>query len=109
MDLDAAHQHDERPQHGGADHRHIDAGGALGPDEAGHELVEPAHIEDDDADHRRRGHEQHLVEAVRHVELAQAQRIGRPQREGQHHDVVDDQSRPLEPARTLDQPYGKLH
>ena len=70
MHLDAAHQHDERPQHRGDDYRDIDAGGALWPDEASDELVEPAHIEDDHADHGRGRHQEHLGKGVGHVELA---------------------------------------
>ena len=109
MILDPAHIDDERPQQGGDDHRDIDAGGALWPDESGHELVEPAHIKDGDADQRSRNEQGPFVEAPGNIELAEPERIGSPQRDAQHHDVVEDQECPLEPARTLDQPYGQTH
>ncbi len=50
MILHGHHQHHHRPQQRAEDHRDIDTGGALRPDEARDELVQSAHIEDGDAD-----------------------------------------------------------
>ena len=109
MSADAGHEHDQRPDKGGDDHRDVNTGGALRSDEARDELVQPAQIESDYADERRRRHQQPHAGRIWQVELAQAQRIGSPQREAQHHEVVDDEQRSLEPARTLDEPNGKTH
>ena len=107
--LEAAHVHDESPQHGRNDHRHIDAGRPLRSDEAGDELVEAPPIEHENADHRRRQHQQKDLRRLRHIEFAEAQGIGGPDRDAEHHEVICDQKRSLEPARTLDQPNGERH
>ena len=107
--LDARQQHEQRPGKHGDDHRDIDARRALGPDEAGDELVQAARMEGDDADDRRRGEQHHHAEGLRHVVLAQAQRVGGPQRDGEHGNVVEDQEGSLEPARSLDEPDGRTH
>ena len=109
MILDPAHIDEQRPEQGGDDHRGIDAGGAFGPDEPGHQLVQPAHIEDGDADEGGGDQQRPFVQALGHVEPAEPERIGGPQRDAEHRDVVEDQECPLEPARTLDQPYGQTH
>ena len=107
--LDARQQHEQRPGKHGDDHRDIDARGALRPDEAGDELVQPAEMEGDDADDRRCCEQHHHAEGLRHVVLAQAQRVGGPQRDGEHGNVVEDQEGSLEPARSLDEPDGRTH
>ena len=109
MALDAGQQHEQRPGEHGDDHRDIDARGALGPDESGHELVQTAQMEGDDADDRCRGEQQYQADRVGHIEPAQAQRVGGPQRDRQHRNVVENEEGPLEPARPLDEPDGCAH
>jgi hypothetical protein len=70
MISDAAHIDDERPGDRGDNHRQIDLGRTLRPDETCHEFVETAQMEDGDADQRSRRHEQDLGLGVRNIELA---------------------------------------
>ena len=82
MVLDGHHQHHHRPQQRPDDHRDIDAGRALRADEAGDELVQPAHIEDGDADERRRDQQHPFVQARRDIEMAQSAGCRRPKSPG---------------------------
>ena len=109
LPLNAAHQHHQRPDQRGDDNRRVDARRAFRPDEAGDELVKTAPIEDEDAYDRRRQHEQKNFRSLGDVDSAEAQGIGSPQRDGEHREIVQDQNRPLKPARTLDQPNGYRH